>query len=153
MASKRDSGSNGSEENGRVGIAAEAKKTAGFLSDVRTIVALIASVVVGVFIGGIYFGEARREVGAALELVKQHEEKLKQIEPKLQVLSKLAKWSPVSKEGARTGLNGGTSYNPTLCPDGHYAVGIRSWGAPGATRYCVGCLVAVQVICKPLPLN
>jgi len=44
----------------------------------------------------------------------------------------------------------GDKRDPTLCPEGLYAVGINWWAAPGTTKYCVGCVNGIQVICKKL---
>jgi hypothetical protein len=41
----------------------------------------------------------------------------------------------------------------SLCPPGHYVFGLEAWRAPGSTRYCIGCLTGVRVICKPLGGN
>lgn len=38
----------------------------------------------------------------------------------------------------------------STCPPGSYVVGVKSWGAPGSTRYCIGCMTGVQVICQHL---
>lgn len=40
------------------------------------------------------------------------------------------------------------SYNSMQCPDGEYLAGIKGWGAHGGVRYCVGCFVAVEIICR-----
>jgi hypothetical protein len=36
------------------------------------------------------------------------------------------------------------------CPDGSYVAGITAWKSSPATRFCVGCLTGIQIICKPL---
>ena len=38
-----------------------------------------------------------------------------------------------------------------LHSDGSYAAGIRAWGSESSTRYCIGCLTGVSVLCKPFP--
>ena len=43
------------------------------------------------------------------------------------------------------------AYPAQICAAGSYAVGIRAWGSPDTTRYCIGCLTGVAVLCKPFP--
>jgi ABC-type sugar transport system permease subunit len=45
---------------------------------------------------------------------------------------------------------GGDAKPPTECPTGYYATGINWWGSPGSTRYCIGCLSGIQVICRKI---
>jgi len=45
----------------------------------------------------------------------------------------------------------GTAYPEQICPDGSYAAGIRAWGSTPDTRYCIGCLTGVAILCKPFP--
>jgi hypothetical protein len=49
---------------------------------------------------------------------------------------------------------GWTSANPGIsksaCPPGHYVVGIEAKGSPGSTKYCIGCVQAVRVLCQTL---
>ena len=47
-------------------------------------------------------------------------------------------------------VGGGVPAPATICPDGYYAVGINWWGSPGSTKYCIGCLSGIQVICHKL---
>jgi hypothetical protein len=42
-------------------------------------------------------------------------------------------------------------YPEQFCPDGSYAAGVRAWGSESSTRYCIGCLTGVSVLCKPFP--
>jgi hypothetical protein len=34
------------------------------------------------------------------------------------------------------------------CPAGTYLAGVTAWKSSPATRYCVGCLTGVQIVCK-----
>lgn len=61
----------------------------------------------------------------------------------------LSRWdSEPAVVGNQSG--GGDQKVPTMCPDGHYASGINWWGSPGSTRYCIGCLSGIQVVCRRL---
>lgn len=37
----------------------------------------------------------------------------------------------------------------TFCPAGSYVAGVQAWKSSSATKYCVGCLTGIQLICKP----
>ena len=52
-----------------------------------------------------------------------------------------------------SGMAGGNTYTDTLCPVGSYLAGIRTAGSSGSTKYCIGCLVSVQAVCRKLPGN
>jgi hypothetical protein len=47
-------------------------------------------------------------------------------------------------------VGSGDSKPPTMCPKNYYAVGINWWGSGSTTRYCVGCLSGIQVVCAKL---
>ncbi|MBP0111062.1 hypothetical protein [Bradyrhizobium vignae] len=65
-----------------------------------------------------------------------------------QSLSRLLEWPPgEAVQGPRVDT-GGT----TMCPPGHYAVGLTSVGNT-APPYCIGCLVATQIICRKLNVD
>ena len=38
----------------------------------------------------------------------------------------------------------------SLCPPGSYVFGIESWGAAPSTRYCIGCMTGLRVLCRRL---
>ena len=60
--------------------------------------------------------------------------------------------APATENRPTTGTNPNapnTGFGEAVCPDGQYVAGRRGWGAFPGVRYCVGCFVAVQVICKP----
>lgn len=61
----------------------------------------------------------------------------------------LSVWSP-NASVAGNEVGSGDHQAPTMCPPNYYAVGINWWGAPGTTRYCVGCLSGIQVVCAKL---
>jgi hypothetical protein len=46
-----------------------------------------------------------------------------------------------------------TSGNPgqssSTCPKGNHVVGINVQGSPTSTKYCIGCVVKLQVVCEP----
>jgi len=43
------------------------------------------------------------------------------------------------------------AYPPKICAPGSYAVGLRAWGSPDTTRYPIGRLTGVAVLCKSFP--
>lgn len=47
----------------------------------------------------------------------------------------------------------GDPRTPTMCPEGYYAAGINWWGSGENTRYCIGCLSGIQVVCRKLNVN
>lgn len=140
-------------------------RAAGFFSNIKTLLGMVAALLVGVFVAGMYFSDGIESVSNALAKISAHDEQLilltkgagqlrtdidNTVSASAGLVSELRLWSPVSERGAVTGLPGGVQYGTSMCPDGFYMVGIQSWGSPGSTRYCIGCLVAAQVICKPL---
>lgn len=85
------------------------------------------------------------------EQIGQLKRQMSSEDPRLNVLlPALKSWPPETAEAARSGLPGGNQYSDSSCPAGYYAVGLRAWGAPGNIKYCIGCLVAVQLICRPI---
>jgi hypothetical protein len=125
---------------------------ANVVSNIKTLVAVLVTVLAGVFGAGWYLAETWADMKDTIDQVEENRKAKEDMAPQAGLAQALAGWSERSQEGGRSGLGGGDTYNPSMCPDGYYVVGIRSWGAPGPTRYCVGCLVAVQAICKPLPV-
>lgn len=35
-----------------------------------------------------------------------------------------------------------------ICPPGTYVAGVTAWKSSPSTRYCIGCLTGVQIICR-----
>jgi hypothetical protein len=107
-----------------------------------------------VFFAGIYYKDLTDRLSKALEKVEKHEQQLLELRPRVETTSELIvdlrEWSNVAQDGSLSGMPGGNGYPESRCPDGHYAVGIRSWGTTPGVRYCIGCLQAVQLICRPL---
>jgi hypothetical protein len=62
-----------------------------------------------------------------------------------QSFNKLLEWSPGDGVMGPRADTGGV----TMCPAGYYAVGLASVGNT-APPYCIGCLVATQIICRKL---
>jgi hypothetical protein len=52
-------------------------------------------------------------------------------------------------EANQAPTNGGHGPVLTTCPDGFYAVGLKSWGN-SAGGICIGCLVNTQLLCRQL---
>jgi hypothetical protein len=70
----------------------------------------------------------------------------------IQSLQKLADWSPNQIPAERAATNGGYGPVTGTCPKGTYAVGVTAWGN-SAGSYCIGCLIAVQLICRKLNID
>jgi hypothetical protein len=60
--------------------------------------------------------------------------------------------TPDSGNGTPIGIVGSAAdpAGTISCPAGSYVAGITAWKSSPATRYCVGCLTGIQIICKPL---
>ena len=52
-------------------------------------------------------------------------------------------------EPKEVNVNGGYGPVTAMCPAGTYVIGVRNYGNR-AGRYCIGCFVAVQVLCRKL---
>jgi|SRR5271165_840764 len=90
---------------------------------------------------------AHSQTAADYEALKERVQKLEQqVDSLRKALPEWSKGEPASGNA----VGGGDKQPDTTCPIGQYAVGIRWWGAPGATRYCIGCLSGIQVVCRKL---
>jgi hypothetical protein len=74
--------------------------------------------------------------------------KIDNLEQQLQALKTALPQGPPTDPTPGNQVGGGDSQAPTQCPKGQYAVGVRWWGAPGSTRYCIGCLSGIQILCQ-----
>jgi hypothetical protein len=64
--------------------------------------------------------------------------------------ARLANWGgEPSDPPASININGGYGPVTATCPEGSYVVGVRNYGNR-APPYCIGCFVAVQVLCRKL---
>jgi hypothetical protein len=84
------------------------------------------------------------------------QDKIKEIGSRLDKLSQgLSTSNPAAAPFQPTAPSGSTanSYPTQSCPVGYYAAGIQAWGSPGSTRYCIGCLTGVALICKQFPAS
>lgn len=61
----------------------------------------------------------------------------------------LRKWPDGGNVGGN-GIGSGDDRGASMCPEGHYAVGVNIWGARGPVKYCIGCVDGIQIICRPL---
>ncbi len=64
--------------------------------------------------------------------------------------NQMSVWSSVAKAGNPAPTNGGYGPVTTTCPEGYYAVGLKSWGN-SSPPYCIGCLVSTEIQCRKLP--
>jgi hypothetical protein len=67
------------------------------------------------------------------------------------LLSRLADWGGEPSEGPQSpsNINGGYGPVTATCPKGSYVVAVRNYGNR-VPPYCIGCFVAVQVLCRKL---
>jgi hypothetical protein len=67
------------------------------------------------------------------------------------LFSRLADWGgePSGDPQNPSNINGGYGPVTATCPKGSYVVGVRNYGNR-APPYCIGCFVAVQVLCRKL---
>ena len=65
--------------------------------------------------------------------------------------TKLADWGgePSDAPKSPTNINGGYGPVTATCPKGSYVVGVTNYGNRVGS-YCIGCFVAVQVLCRKL---
>jgi len=61
----------------------------------------------------------------------------------------LQNWTPGDPKGAKR-LGGSDDRGISTCEPGEYAVGVHIWGSPGSTKYCIGCVDGIQVLCRKL---
>ena len=70
-----------------------------------------------------------------------------------QNIGTMATGAPAVLAGPMTGP--WTNPNPGLshsqCQPGEHAIGLEVEGAPGPTKYCIGCIMRLRVICQHLP--
>ncbi|WP_407155066.1 hypothetical protein [Bradyrhizobium sp. STM 3557] len=78
--------------------------------------------------------------------LKEQQKSISSLREKLQTWSKDA-----PAVGNQSGA--GDPKPATMCPEGYYAAGINWWGSGDATRYCIGCLSGIQVVCRKLNVN
>lgn len=147
--------------------------TAKFLTDIRTIIVIGVSVVVGIFLSGVYFNDTIGKFSAKLALVDKHEEAISGLATKAEltpisnqiqtVQDDLAKAGYVNEvslaalleksgpvvDGKFPVMGGNIDKEARICPDGSYATGVRYKGVSGSI--CNGCLVDVEPICRKLP--
>jgi hypothetical protein len=136
----------------------EVSKLSSFLTDTKVIVVITVALVAAIFYAGTYFYQAKETINQALETLKRDDETITQLKADVsearstvdKLRASLPHWSPAVKDGTMSGPGGGTTYQPSTCPDGYYAVGLRTWGSPDTTKFCVGCLDGAQLICRPL---
>lgn len=87
---------------------------------------------------------SRQEFDALKKQLAESQQRLKDLESRF-------KTAPAGSSNDGQPVGGGVLVTPdTTCPSNTVAVGIRWWGSPGSTRYCIGCLSGIQVLCKPL---
>ena len=136
---------------------------AAFLKNVKTIIVAALTLVIGVFSAGIYWSEVRGKIDTAYDTGKENTSEIKVINGKivdvtgrvigLEQFKQDLRTSPpnvVPSSGRLSGLPGGSGNPESTCPEGSYMVGVKTNGNT-APPYCIGCLVSVQVICRPFP--
>jgi hypothetical protein len=131
------------------------KRAADFTSNVRTIIAAIVGIAVGIFFAGIHWNELKTKIEDAYNYGVNNTKDISVIKVTVATLVQfrddLSQWGrPPTESPKLSGLPGGVSYQPTVCPEGSYMVGIDSTGSTGEAKYCIGCLVSVRAICRSL---
>ncbi|MDA9399708.1 MULTISPECIES: hypothetical protein [Bradyrhizobium] len=64
-------------------------------------------------------------------------------------IARLGEWGQDPGPLDPKNVNGGYGPVTATCPKGSYVVGVRNYGNT-AKPYCIGCFVAVQVLCRKL---
>lgn len=64
-------------------------------------------------------------------------------------LARLSEWGEETPLVTPANINGGHGPVTAACPKGSYVVAVRNFGNT-APPYCIGCFVAVQVLCRKL---
>ena len=135
-------------------VEAHLKRAADTTSNIKTIVAAVAGIAVGVFFAGIYWSQLHKKIDDAYEYGVTNNKAIGVINASVAALVQfkddLKLWGKVpDKPPNWSGPSGGSGNQPTQCPDGSYMVGIESSSniAPPA---CIGCLTGVRAICRSL---
>jgi hypothetical protein len=90
----------------------------------------------------------KNDLTAAQNRVAVLEERLDSLE---RVLSSAIQTPEISVVSPVTSGTQAVPYGAAYCPPGQVPVGLKAWGSPDTTRYCIGCLTGVALLCQPLP--
>jgi hypothetical protein len=154
-------------------IETSVSRWARFVTDIRTLTVVVVALVAAVFYAGVNYQTLTTQFTQKLALLDQHETlltgdtlvKRAEFEPvaakadsaaqelaggDLVKTANLTKWNGEATTARVSGIAGGIDYSASMCPDGQYAVGFVAHGSTNDAIYCVGCLVSVQAICRPL---
>ncbi len=154
-------------------IETSVSRWAHFITDFRTLSVVAVALIAAVFYAGVNFQSLATQLTQKLALLDQHNKLLTDgtfvkrdefqavaaqagaasqeiASGSLLKSASLKDWIGEATTAPRTGLGGGTDYAASMCPNGQYAVGFVAHGSTGDVKYCIGCLVSVQAICRPL---
>jgi hypothetical protein len=129
------------------------KTAADITTNIKTVIAAIVGMVVGVFFAGVYWTQLHKKIDDAYDFGVKNTGEIGVIKVDVSGLKQfkddLGRWSSTLKTGDLSGPGGGGRNNPSICPEGMYVVGIES-SQNVAGPYCIGCTVNIRVICRPL---
>jgi hypothetical protein len=122
-----------------------------------TILCVIAvamiGIVIGIFSAGIYWSSLPKKLDAAYDSgvknIAAIEGLKADVQQLLQLKENLTHWNATSKTASRSGAGGGSLNDPSMCPEGTYMVGLQTTSNVASTT-CIGCLTALQAVCRPL---
>jgi hypothetical protein len=128
------------------------KRAADFTSNVRTIIAAIVGIAVGIFFAGIYWSELQAKLEAAYNYGVTNTKEISVIKGDVAGLTQfrddLKQWGKIAQPDRASGPGGGAGNPPTLCPEGTYMIGIET--SSNTTGQCTGCLNGVRAVCRKL---
>lgn len=128
-------------------LAASAKA----VTHIKAIGALALGVIVGIFAAGVYCLSFKRK-SIRHDFAVKHKDLDSGADGGLK--ANLKRWGKLGsnpREPVRSGPGGGRANADSLCDEGFYAVGIKT--NSNDTNDCNGCLVNLQVDCRPLNTN
>jgi hypothetical protein len=122
-------------------------------TNIKTIIAAVVGIVVGVFFAGIYWTDLKTKIDDAYETGKKNTSEIGLIQRSMAALEQfkndLGRWRGEATKAGPSGPGGGSLNNPSMCPEGQFVVGIET-NSNTAPPACIGCLNGLRAICRPL---
>jgi hypothetical protein len=121
------------------------------MTRLRTILMAVLFAALGVLLQvGIAPAETTEELGARVTALQNE---IHDLRADLKAFRDNLRQAAIDPKGAniQTPTSGGQAvpYPLVACKAGQYAAGIAAWGSPDTTRYCIGCLTGVALLCLP----
>jgi hypothetical protein len=93
--------------------------------------------------------------GAALAQgtpARQDDSRIQALEQRIQQLESTIRNASQERTPAATvsGPQSPVKNADSVCPPGSYVFGVESWGAAASTKYCIGCMTGLRVLCRKL---